>query len=419
MYLIINSILSLFFVYIFKRNVNWLFFILIELVFFLVYVFKSVLAYFLGLNTHYVYITIRTSISDANYIDTLELITYSHFVIIFSLLFSSLLFLNSKTAGIPKRYITNGLANRMLIIITLWIIFSSFVMYIFGVGVMGTIGVRLPFKISGLLYYSRIVLLPILFLYIFEKAISSLNHRLFRNAMLIFIFLAISEILVRTTKGPFFKLILVSIFLYILTSLSISNLGFKVNKKYVLVSLVVAVLLFPIIEVYRNLVVNGIGVASIFEIVATQDNSLILLGLERFFHRLVGFTQLSGLVAMGFHPNDISQMFDYGSVARFYTETYLGYTTEGHLSSPSFLGTALIIGGNFYWFFIFIYMFIITALWRLSSSFSNLSLSIKCLLGYEIFNTLMAGTIVLTFTRISLYFIVAFLLEYYISKRVH
>jgi hypothetical protein len=401
--------LSLTFVSFVKIGANWIYFILIELVFFTVYITKSILLYLIGYNTLYLYSTIKTFISEKNYLDSLEFVTICHILILFFLVLFSFLLKNQKIEKVQQRYISNRFANRILLILIGWIICSSIVMYISEVGVMGTTGIRLPYQLSGILFYSRTILLPIVFLYLLEKSIISYNKILFKNTTAVFVLLAVSEILVRASKGPFLKLILLIAFLFVMTFQSGHISKIKISKKKAFTFFMVTLMLFPIIEIYRAISVQQLSASSAFELLFNQN--ILLIGIEHFFHRLIGFTQLAGIIAMDYSVHGFGFISEYGNIARFYTEIYLGYKTEGHLSSPSILGAALIVGGNAYWIFLCIYIFFMTCCWRLSSFFRCLSLPIKSLLGYELFNTLMAGTVTLTFTRIILYFSIALFIE--------
>jgi len=279
---------------------------------------------------------------------------------------------------------------------------------------------------SGVLFYSRTLIIPMLLLYIVEKSIVKQNRKLFIYALLVFSILALSEIIVRASKEPFLNLALFLVICYSLLHLRNINAAQVINKKIILSIFIAALIVFPLMEIYRAVMFTqaefGVFFMALGDSMAGtqhQDRNFIVLALKMLLDRLLGFTQMAGLIADSNFHHDYSVIFSYDSLGKYYTEYYLGYRMEGHLSSPSLLGASIILGGLWFWYLFFgIYIAFMNAIWRISSRLSNLEIPLKCLLGYELFNTTMAGTIDASLFRMVLFFGSALIIEFILTVTV-
>jgi hypothetical protein len=152
----------------------------------------------------------------------------------------------------------------------------------------------------------------------------------------------------------------------------------------------------------------------LYEVTTSMDarGGGIFIAFLNLFHRLLGFTQMAGIVSDNNIYHNLSTIFSYPSLANYYTEYYLGYNTIGHSSSPSLLGAAIILGGHSFWFIIIIlYVIVMFIMWMVSPKLKYFEIPFKCFLGYESFNTIIAGTLDSSFYRISLVLISIFVFE--------
>lgn len=420
-FLLVNLGIGALFLYTINPRPSWPFYSLILLIYFVVYIVKAIVLNIRGFNTKYIFVSIRVFISEGDYLNTLEIITLGHLVVFLTLVCISYLPEKSHSNAQLKAYLKSKFIPVSLLSIFIWTLFTSIVMYKYGVAVMGTESVSLPYRLSGVFFYSRTILVPFLLLYLLEKSLIKKDSSLRTAVISLFIFLAASEIVVRTTKAPLFIILLLLIFMIAILRARGALTGFKINRKFVLLLSLSALFAFPFIEIYRHIFISGEGFSYAMDeylsSAVTQDShNFIFLAIERLLHRLVGFTQLAGLVSMDFCQADLTTIFHFDNLARYYTENCLGYNIEGHLSSPSLLGAALILGGSSYWPLLFMaWLLAIVLLWRISSLFHNCEVVLKCFLAYETFNMLMAGTVDASITRCMILFPIAFVFELFLE----
>lgn len=394
----------------------WPIHVLIYSVYFIAYIFKGIVQYATGLNSHYSEFTIRVLVDFTDYANSLYYVSVGHACLLFVFIIIGVV---SKREYKPQQtasYLSNKSINALLTGALVWIIATSIVMYSFGVAVMGTDNVSLPFRLSGILFYSRTIVIPLALIYFLEKALVFNNEKLFRYCITVFLILAVSEIIVRASKSPMFFLLLQLAFLYLALFARGITVSIRIKARYLAMMFIFALALWPVVEVYRTMMVQGqVSVelaGNVADYVDNSDRHFALFVLERLLQRLVGFLQLSGLVTDIWFDHDLKTVFQYSNIAAYYTQHYLGYTMEGHLSSPSLLGAAIILGGENYWHLIFSgYLLAISAIWRFTFFLHRLAIPLATFIGTEAFNTVIAGTIDSSLTRIGYVFSVALILE--------
>lgn len=395
--LIINFLFSIVFMYSTKKNADYIFFQLIYGSFFLVYILKAIVQYFAGLDSKYVVVTIRTAIDLDSYLIAFFYVTIAHLVLIFCMI-TLKLFHKSKQflpgCDYSGLQLNSRLIDSLLIFILLYTVTTAAIMFSFGVAVMGSDGVSLPFKLSGIFYYSRTIVIPLLLLYLLQLAIAVKDKRHFRNIFIVFILLSLSEIFVRATKAPLFNLIIYLVVLYSVF-LSTSNSKVIINKLYLSLLILVTIMMWPLIEVYREVIVLGNSPLALLssDFSEFSDQNVFIYSIQRLFQRMLGFLQFAGLVTDEFYVHNLSSIFDSGSIAKYYTQDYLNYKQLGHLSSPSLLGSAIILTGNFWPLLFVVFILISYVIWQLTLYFRPIAIPIKCILSVTIFNTMMAGNL--------------------------
>ena len=424
LFVLLNFAIATVFVGAIRSNADSLFSDLTYAVYSLVYIFKGILLNVMGLNTAYIYVTIRTNIGPEDYISALDVVTLGHALLVGLLGVLSRLPRTGFRDLRAKIYLSDRTTNLALVLLFVWIVASSVIMKIFGVAVMGTEGVSLPYKLSGVFFYSRTLIVPLLLLYFIEKSLVRQNRTLFLYTLSIFILLIFSEVIIRASKGPLLHMSLyLGVLLYLLL-LRGCDARQMISRKLIISLIAVAVVAFPLTEIYRSVVVVAdfdtsrfmLGLENYMMSSSHQGGNFLVIAVERLFHRLVGFTQTAGVIAIGHSPQGLFTVLEYGSIAQYYTEGVLGYHIIGHSSSPSLLGAALMLGGMQFWSLFFApYILLMFFVWRFSSRFANLELPMKCLLGYEIFNTIVAGTVDASLFRMSIVFSFALFFEFFVS----
>lgn len=401
--LLLNIILTCCFYFLIKKNNEQVLLLLIYGVFLVAYVFKGFLQNIFGLNTPYVTVTVRTIISSEVYIQSLYLVGYAHLTLICALI--GLSYVPSKHSHSQIKYIKRDVALLGLGVLFLFILLSTLVMKAYGVAIMGSEGVSLPFKLSGIFFYSRLILIPLFLLYCMEKFIMQKNKQLLYLTMFLYVLLAFSEIYVRATKAPVFYMVIQFVILYLLLNNREPWLNVKVKKRYLFLAIVGGLALWPAIEMYREyLLGNETGIEHLTSV------SSVFYGAERLFQRVLGFLQFAGLVADG-NTYNFSEVTKFKSIGHFYTNHHLGYEMKGHLSSPSLLGVFYMFAGQYGVVLIAAFVFLTWGLWKLTIVFRSLTVPVRCLVSIELINTIIAGTIDFALYNIAIIFLIALLLS--------
>lgn len=416
LFVLCNLYVSFAFVVAIKCSPRIIFAALIYVTYYVVYVTKAVVHYASGLNTTLSVLTINSYITDAIFVKALLFITIGHVLVVALLILIDRI---PRLDGISYHRFNRSspfLERILLFLSTVWIVVSSVVMYSLGVAVTGGDAVDLPYKLTGILFYSRTIIIPMLLLYFVQIAWVRGDAKAALRCYQILVLLAVSEIIVRASKSPFFVLLIQLCVLYGVTRFGGVRIRLPIKPLHLLLGIALAIVTLPAIEVYRALIVGGaenVGLAADFvDYVNTSDHGYILFFLDRIFQRMLGFLQFAGLLGdIGFN-HDFWEVLQYGGIGKYYTHYYLGYTMEGHLSSPSLLGASLIVGGfNNWWVILLSYVAGMATIWSMLGRLPKMGVVVLSFLGFEIINTIMAGTIDFSLERIFLMSLSALMLE--------
>ena len=200
--------------------------------------------------------------------------------------------------------------------------------------------------------------------------------------------------------------------MYILIISNGIKIKIKIKKSQLLGLFAVSLALWPLIEVYRTMAVSGVAAELALEAADYNQQNIIIFSIQRLFQRLLGFLQLSGLLVDISYQHSLDLVLSYDSISRYYTQSYLHLMQHGHLSSPSLLGTAFILAGD-YWAGILVGFILFTfVVWKLALVLPTMTIPIRCMLGVGLFNTIMAGTIDFYLFDILLLYLFAFLIHF-------
>lgn len=391
--LLFNCLGTLLYCIYFSGRSNEPFFFISYNAFVVAFVFKGFAEYFFGLNTDYVILTIGKSISVDGFLASLLIVSIAHFILLFIII--GLSFFRFVQKPFRYRFLSANGTVVLIAVLLLYVLISSAIMMHFGVGVMGTEGVSLPYKLSGLLFYSRTLLLPIILLrLIFENFLKGRSLLAFFSVFCLIVLL-LSEVYVRATKGPLFY----GFFYFFVLYVSLQRAGairkFKLKFWHGIVCLVLVLWLWPFIEMYRY---GLLGLDNSLNIGTAINNSnsffdYLTYGLGRLSQRMLGFLQFAGIYSdPSALSSSLSTVFSYDSLGQYYTRYYLGNENLGHLSSPSLLGVVFIISENWWYMFFSLIVIFFYMLWRLSVYMGPYCVSAQCLMSVEIFNGFIAGT---------------------------
>jgi len=135
-FILVNFVIGVLFLSVNTFGSGQIFCYLIYTVYSIVYIFKSIIINATGLNTDYIFLTIKTVIGLDAYQNSLIAITTGHFVLVILFFVISKLPAKVDNDMRSKKYLGDISVKVLLVFVFVWIIFSSIVMFSYGVGVM-------------------------------------------------------------------------------------------------------------------------------------------------------------------------------------------------------------------------------------------------------------------------------------------
>ncbi len=260
---------------------------------------------------------------------------------------------------------------------------------------IGFLGKDLPFKISAIIIYTRLLIIPLFFLaFIFLLSYQRSNNLILLNS-LIFLFFThtFMSAFLMTSKGyvVFFSFS-VSMVLF-LNKFSTYRI-FKMTSLYWLV----AFFLYGFFEFYRGIYVqNGYDHFLAIQYISldynqsadsggfdfVENSSIVFLYLVI---RVVGFDavmQINDFISSFGYLGFFDVLLDGRNFSKMYTTDILGYSPDApHSASPSLLGSILMLSNNLYLFFILSFGYIFSCgliFFKLSKSASPLKIPVSIL----------------------------------------
>lgn len=254
----------------------------------------------------------------------------------------------------PERYRRRReIKYKSLTSLMLWVIpvlmgVTTYLVYITGIAVMGAQGVQLPFRLAGVIFYTRVTVIPALLLLLIWCS-DRMNMRKQRRIGIILLLLhGLSDILLRGSRGALLLLAVSLMFLFLFTS--------RMNRQrawFITISVFLTILLWPVISAYRYLR-DPVG-----SIVYTLGGALNTIwqgaeplwqiqgdALKQLIFRVTGMGSLLPIVGVDIQPLGITNFFD-PIVERVFTVQVYGYSPEAiQGAAPGLLGWFHLVGGN-------------------------------------------------------------------------
>lgn len=382
--------------------------------FYLAFPVKGVIQGFFGFDTYYLWISLRTLISPEIYAESLLMTLVGGLGL---WLYATML---ATPSGQPRTrtatfyYLRSNDVQPLFLGVAAFLAMSTTVMWLFEVARMGTVGVSLPYKLSGVLYYGRTIVAPIVLLAIYGQALVLGRRRDLAWSLALLLLLSVSDTFVRASKSPLLLTAIMVVALYLILSRSSHGVAFRLPLRYPIALACAGLVIWPLVEAYRGFVTGDIRAMA-----AWLDSESWLVGsVVGPFNRIMGFPYFAGLLQEP--PRDASwtAIWSADSIAAYYTRDYLGYLTDGHLSSPSLLGAAYLVGGKAAvcvapaacaW--------LMTAAWSFAERFTYCRFAVRGLLVFEILNTVIAGTLDLSARRGVLILVCAAVFEGWVRRR--
>ena len=237
----------------------------------------------------------------------------------------------------------------LLVLVPILMLVLGYLAYIYHVGQLGSsTKVNLPFRMAGLIYYSRLVVIPALLMFLVYAA-----YRVGRNGIVsIGFFLLLThglmDVLIKSSRGALLLSLLTLVFLAMVG-------GYKLRRmeKYVFsAAIAIAAIAIPLTHQYRVLRNSGMGITTAMPgLVDLQWNfgTMVWDSIRFIYFRLPGIEMPIAILGAGGQPLGI-RAFEVLSlpngVADYLTYTVLSFPHgTPHSFAPSFLGWFYLIGG--------------------------------------------------------------------------
>ena len=243
------------------------------------------------------------------------------------------------------------IAKRSLLVITLLMLVLAYITYKYHIGEMGSSpGEALPFRMKGVVFYARTILIPIVILLSIYLAERSGHIMVSRLGILLLIMHGVMDMLLRSSRSGLLLALLLLAFL-VLTD------GVKLRRKekvVVGIMLAIAFFLVPIMTKYRDIRVNYDlpyieAFFSALNVVEINWFTQPLKGLQFVLFRMPGIESLWCMIAnravpLGLHSIDV--ITSKNGIAGYLT--YVIYSikeTDNTLLAPGFVGWFYLVAG--------------------------------------------------------------------------
>jgi hypothetical protein len=240
----------------------------------------------------------------------------------------------------------NAVLPLRVFAVLVWLVTSA-VTAVFGLSVMGTAGVELPYRLAGLIFYARMILVPLL-LVSAETVRMRAGNRISWVFLLLLLCTSITDAILRGSKGS----ILVSLLIVVLFWLSTWIRGRDIlSGKHALACVAVGVVSIAgmrIMGEYRDIRVASGGLNAVeFSDTATNiygdlgSRGLIAAGAAGLAQRLTGIEQLAVIVKNIESPlwRQYAQLSAEGGVSSYLTRRVYGYGPNVAMGvAPSYFG---------------------------------------------------------------------------------
>jgi len=243
---------------------------------------------------------------------------------------------------------------RFVISILLWLVpilmvATTYLMYITQIAIMGAESKYLPFRLAGVIFYTRFTIIPALLLLLIWCGDQMGSRKHLKLGITLLFLHGLSDVLLRGSKGFLLLLFISLLFLFLLTG--------RMNKQRAWLVIIIAflsIMLWPLVSTYRYIRDADGGiiytlVEAVNTILQTSPSLPNILGetLKMIMFRFTGMEGLLPIVAAGIQPLGITSLFD-PIVERVFTVEVVGYSPfaiQG--TAPSLLGWFYLVGGNY------------------------------------------------------------------------
>lgn len=224
-----------------------------------------------------------------------------------------------------------------------------------GIAVMGAESVQLPFRLAGVIYYSRGLIPALLALLVWTSDEAGLGRRTVFGLALALLY-GLSDILLRSSRGALLSLFLLLFVLFVISG----HLSAQRIRLFASV-LLLTIFAFPLVTAYRWIraanISSGADLGQVMaEVLGTSSASSASLlgaasiGAQSVILRLNGMSSLLPIVSSDLAPippDQLGVVLGQTGTSRYLTFEILGYPPQYiGASAPSLLGWMYLVGGN-------------------------------------------------------------------------
>lgn len=288
-------------------------------------------------------------LKDALYASTFSFFVFSMFFALFYVVFRS----NEKENKYSSCSRSEHISVQILLITTpLLMLLLAAVAYNYKIGQMGVDpGEPLPFRLKGLIFYSRLVVLPLMIL-----AIINFGCRLDRRdficiGIILLAMHGISDVFIRVSRSSMLLCILLLVFLVV-------SGGLRLKRLFVIATVVVVILSIismPLVIEVRRILIHEDGTSifnTLYKVLFLRDNNfvdLFLTGVSTLYFRIPGIETMWAISNSNFPP--LWEELQTVLVSPHGMAGYLTFTlyriapVEYVLFAPGFVGWWYLAGG--------------------------------------------------------------------------
>lgn len=261
---------------------------------------------------------------------------------------------NNKRTSDFIRPASRYVSGVLMVTIPFLMLFTTLLMHKFNIGVMGTEDIYLPFRTAGLIFYTRIAIIPGLLLVLIWSNIQIGRRKQTAYAVALLFLHGLTDMVLRTSRGGLATLLL-SLGLLFLTS---DQRIRRPHWLFILCSVFLVILLYPLVSTYRYLRISNPEsiITPLSDSLADYINGawtfgeILTIGAKTILFRMTGMDILLGIAKMDVKPLwwDVWELItDPRGIAEFVTVNVFGYSKYDVMSiAPSIIGWFYIIGGN-------------------------------------------------------------------------
>lgn len=245
-----------------------------------------------------------------------------------------------------------GFINALVFVILMLMMLLGYVAHVYHIGQMGIApGEPLPFRLKGVVFYGRLVVLPLLMLTLIYLGGALQRPGLVRLGLVLLVVHGISDVMLRGSRSSLLLCVLVIVFLAANGGLRVRRAGIAISSAIA----VVAILLMPVIMQYRILrFTSGEGMLVVMgQALNSAGEGIVQLlgnGLMTVYWRIPGIETMWAMLSLKVEPLGKALFAilasPFGVTGYLNFGVYLYPPESNTLFAPGYVGWWYLAGGN-------------------------------------------------------------------------